>query len=223
MPIFKSAPTVKAFTQEWTTRFEAAIKAAAGKDGRLSRVEASRLSERTDSASLFSNTAVKLIDSFGQRSAAVNKLVDVARLEVERAAKLAAGPDGKLSLADAKKLPADLRDDFNWLRTSGVEPRQYTDAELKAVVKAEVLASLDSQRATKLPAPPATVRGRKPVVESISHPASNTRAIAYVANGTIYISRASPVPSPLVGWYKVGKLPAPKVNELVLDSAARKR
>jgi hypothetical protein len=200
---------VKAFTQEWTTRFEAAIKSAAGRDGRLSRTEARRLGERTDSAGLFSDSAVKLIDSFGTQSASVNKLVDVARVEVERAAKLAAGPDGRLSLADAKKLPIDLRDDFKWLRSSGVEPKQYTDAELKAVVKAEVLAYLDGGRATKLSGPPAVVRGRRPVVENIPHPASNTRAIAYVADGTIYLSRASPVPSPLVGWYKVGKLPPP--------------
>ncbi len=209
MPIFKSAPTVKAFTQEWTTRFEAALKLAAGRDGRVSRTEAKRLAERTDSNGLFSDSAVKMLDSFGQQSASVNKLVDVARIEVERAAKLAAGPDGKLSLADANKLPVDLRDDFKWLRTSGVEPKQYTDAELQAVVKREVLAYLDSGRGTKLSAPPAIVRGRRPTVENIPHAASNTRASAYVADGNIYISRASPVPSPLVGWYKVGKLPAP--------------
>lgn len=210
MPIFKSAPTVKAFTKEWTARFEAAIKSASGRDGRLSRVEASRLKERTGSAGLFSDSAVKLIDSFGQKSVSVNKLVDVARVEVERAARLAAGPDGRLSLTDAKKLPVDLRDDFKWLRTSGIEPKQYTDAELKAVVKAQVLAALDAGRGTRLSAPPAVVRGRRPVVESIPHPASNTRAIAYVADGNIYISRASPTPSPLVGWYKVGKLPPPQ-------------
>lgn len=209
MPIFKSAPTVQAFTKEWTTRFEAALKLAAGRDGRVSRTEARRLAERTDSNGLFSDSAVKMLDSFGQQSASVNKLVDVARIEVERAAKLAAGPDGKLSLADANKLPADLRDDFKWLRTSGVEPKQYTEAQLQAVVKREVLAYLDSGRATKLSGPPAIVRGRRPTVESIPHPASNTRAIAYVADGNIYISRASPVPSPLVGWYKVGKLPPP--------------
>lgn len=210
MPIFKTAPTVQAFTEEWTTRFEKAITAAAGRDGRLSRVEASRLAERSDSAGLFSNTAVKLLDSFGQQSASVNKLVDVARIEVERAAKLAAGPDGRLSLADAKKLPADLQDDFAWLRTSGVEPKQYTDAELKAVITREVLAYLDSGRARKLSGPPAVVRGRRPVVEHIPHPASNTRVSgAYVADGNIYISRASQTPSPLVGWYKVGKLPDP--------------
>lgn len=211
MPIFKSAPTVKAFTKEWTTRFEAALKLAAGRDGRLSRTEARRLGERTDSAGLFSDSAVKLIDSFGTQSASINKLVDTARIEVERAAKLAAGPDGKLSLADGQKLPVDLRDDFKWLRTSGVEPKQYTEAQLKAVVTREVLAYLDSGRATKLAGPPAVVRGRRPVVENIPHPASNTRVSgAYVADGNIYISRASPVASTgLVGWYKVGKLPDP--------------
>lgn len=209
MPVFKTAPTVSAFTEEWARRFEAAVRKASGKDGRISVTEARRLAEATSSDGLFSDTAVKVLDSFSQKTMSVNKLIDIARLEVELAVRDAAGPDGRLSLKDATRLPADIQDDFAWLRVSGVEPKQYTEAELKAAVTAEVLRALNDGTAKKLSAPPASVRGRRPVVESIPHPATNTRAIAYVANDTIYISRAASTPTSLVGWYEVGPLPPP--------------
>ncbi len=208
MPIFKTAPSVNAFMQEWSTRFEQAVRAASGKDGRISLTEAKRLAENTSSAGLFSDTAVKVLDSFNQKTMSVNKLIDVARLEVENAVRLAAGPDGRVSLADAKKLPGDLQDDFAWLRISSTEPKQYTDAQLKAVVTDEVNRFL-AKNPTKLSYVPGAVKGRKPVVEFVTHAPSNTRFSAYIADNIIYISRAASFPTPLVGWYKVGPLPPP--------------
>ena len=75
------------------------------------------------------------------------------------------------------------------------------------VIPAGELAALDGESATRLSRAPSAVRGRRPYIENVPHAASNTRALVYVANRTVYISRASPVPSPLVGWYRVGPLP----------------
>jgi hypothetical protein len=210
-PILKTAPTPTAFAKAWEKEFSSALEKAAGKDGRLSRTEARRLSERTDGAQVFSNNALKLLDTFGSQTSSISRLVAAGRAEAEAAAKAVAGSDGKVSLADGARLPQELRDDFLFLRGKGPVPQpQYTAAQLKAKVISIVTKALDDGTAVKLPSAPATVRGRNPVAEFIPHPPSNTRFAAWVANGVIYISRsAQTAGTGLVGFYKVGKLPPP--------------
>ena len=207
MPIIKTAPTPQAFAKAWAKEFEAAVKKAAGKDGRLSRTEAARIGELRDGSRVFGDTATKLMGT--RKTASVNKLVTEGMAVAEQAAIAAAGPNQKLSLTEGKKLnPGQLVDDFLYLRGK-VPPTGviHSPEQLAQVVTEMVLRALDNGTAVKLNAPPASVRGRRPVVENIPHPASNTRAIAYVADNIVYISRASPVPSPLVGWYRVGMVP----------------
>ncbi|MCC6333159.1 MAG: hypothetical protein IT380_04110 [Myxococcales bacterium] len=211
MAILKTAPSPRAFADAWSKEFEAAVKKAAGKDGKLTRTEAWRLRESRDQSRFFSDDALTLLSDLGQRSATVSRLVTAGKAKAEAAAAAVAGANGKLSLTEGGKLPAPLREDFLWLRgkvptTTG---KLYTDAQLKAVVTRLVTRALDDGTAVKLPAPPSAVRGRKPVVDSIAHPATRSRAIAYVAEDVIYISRAQPgpPPAPLAGWYRVGPLP----------------
>ncbi|GMU60539.1 MAG: hypothetical protein AMXMBFR34_23020 [Myxococcaceae bacterium] len=207
MTALKTPPTPRAFAKAWAREFEAAVKKAAGKDGRLSRVEASRMAEARDGSRVYGDTASLLMGT--RKTASVSTLVAEGMALAEQAAIAAAGSNRKLSLAEGKKLhPGQLVDDFLQLR-GRVPPTGiiYSPEQLAQVVTGMVQRALDNGTAVKLNAPPASVRGRRPVVDNIPHPASNTRAIAYVADHVVYISRASPVPSPLVGWYRVGMVP----------------
>lgn len=211
MPIIKSAPTPQAFAKAWAKEFEATVKQAAGRDGRLSRTEAARIAERRDGTRVFGDTATRLMGA--RKTASVSKLVSEGMAVAEQAAAAVAGANQKLSLAEGKRLsPGQMVDDFLYLR--GKVPATgviYSPEQLAQVVTDLVVRALDRGTAVKLNAPPASVRGRRPVVENIPHPASQTRAIAYVAENTVYISRATSSTSPearaLVGWYRVGMVP----------------
>lgn len=208
MPVLNRAPRPDEFARAWVDTYGAALREAAGKDGRISRTEASRIAERLDGGQRASDNVVNWLEAAGQKSVSVEKFLDVARGYVERMAARAAGADGRVSLVDAQSLPADLQQDFLALRGRVVDtPPALEGDALKAAVASQVLAALDADSATKLSRPPSVVRGRRPYIENLPHPASNTRAIVYVANRTVYLSRASSAPSPLVGWYRVGPLP----------------
>lgn len=127
--VLDSAPTPSNFTSAWTDAFAAAVRGAAGNDGRLSRAEADRLA----SSSLYGDNAVNWLDKKGQASVDVDKLIREAANYTFANGKRVAGQDGRISLADAKKLPQDLRDDYLSLRGKLVakSPRAAVEAAAK--------------------------------------------------------------------------------------------
>jgi hypothetical protein len=86
------------------------VRDAAGKDARLSANEASKVAEP------FKDNAENFLKATGQKSVSVEKLISSGYKYAFALADKAAGPDGRVSLADAEKLPADLKTDYLKLR-----------------------------------------------------------------------------------------------------------
>lgn len=210
-PDLPNTPNPAVFASAWTRRFEEAVTRAAARDGRLSRSEAKRISEREGFESLFSDDALAILSSTGQQTISIARIVELAHARALASATTAAGADGRLSLADGTKLRTTLRADFQWLRGKGGPGSGRTDAQLTADVRAEAERALLFSTARKLAGPPASVMGRNPIVDRIDHPSSKTWASVWMANGQIYLSRASSSPSPLVGWYHVGAVPTAEI------------
>jgi|JI10StandDraft_1071094.scaffolds.fasta_scaffold16852_3 hypothetical protein len=116
MPKISGAPSVNTFTTVWTNEFTAAVKRAAGTNGKLSAAEAKKMATRTDGDQMFADSAIALIKARGNKAVDVAALATDAKAYAKRAAEVAAGNDGKLSLADGAKLPKDLVEDFFFLR-----------------------------------------------------------------------------------------------------------
>ncbi|MBN2361672.1 MAG: hypothetical protein JXR83_19625 [Deltaproteobacteria bacterium] len=122
MPKLTKAPTVRQFTDAWMERFETAVRSAAGRDGRLSLNEAKKITQRDDALRLWGDNAVNYLETTGQKSVSVDKLLGAARSYVEKAAAEVAGPDrsagapATISLTEARLLKPDLVDDFFELR-----------------------------------------------------------------------------------------------------------
>lgn len=143
MPRIPNTPSVRTFTETWSTDFKEAVKKAAGKDGRLTMSEAQKLSQRTDADKVFADNAINYLKATGKQSVSVEVLATSAKAYAQRQAELAAGPDGKLSLADGAKLPSDLREDFFMLRGKSVAapaptPGTSVMPEVKAKLEAAV-------------------------------------------------------------------------------------
>lgn len=122
-----SAPSPARFATAWTSEFAAAVRGAAGTDGRLSLKEAERLAQ----SSMFGDNAVNWLIAKDQKSVDVEKLLKGGWAYAFATGKKAAGDDGRISLADAAaKLPADLRADYLYLRgKEGVPPANGLSAE----------------------------------------------------------------------------------------------
>ncbi len=116
MPRIPNTPSVRTFTETWSTDFKDAVTKAAGKDGRLTMTEAQKLATRPDADKAFADNAINYLKATGKQSVSVDVLATSAKAYAQRAAQVAAGPDGKLSLADGAKLPSDLVEDFFMLR-----------------------------------------------------------------------------------------------------------
>src|SRR4051812_38385446 len=108
MPRIPSAPSARVFAETWTADFKEAVKKAAGKDGRLTLSEAKKLAARPDADKVFADNAINYLKATGKQSVSVEVLAASAKAYAQRAAEVAAGPDGKISLADGAKLPDDL-------------------------------------------------------------------------------------------------------------------
>lgn len=119
MPRIPTTPSPKQFAETWSNDFKEAVKKAAGKDGRLSLSEATKLAQRPDADKMFADNAVNYLKTTGKQSVSVDVIARESHAYALRAAEVAAGPDKKLSLEDGKKLPADLREDFFLLRGKG--------------------------------------------------------------------------------------------------------
>lgn len=110
MPTLTSAPSPKTFATAWTRAFAADVRAAAGRDGRLSVNEATKMSDThaDNAANYFTRT--------GKKTVSVEKLIGDGYKYAFATAARVAGADGKVSLVDARNLPADLKNDFLALR-----------------------------------------------------------------------------------------------------------
>jgi len=207
MPRITTAPTPAQFAAAWKEEVADKVRAHAGRDGRLSTTEARRMAERLDSGKLAADNAVNYLAALGQDSVSVEKFLGDAEAYVKAQGENVAGANGRISLVEARLLPPDLRQDFEVLRGTAATPTPPDEAQLRTRVLDLVTHFLDDGAGTRLSRAPASVRGRRPYIENVPHPATRTRAIVYVAGGNVYLSRAASEPSPLVGWYKVGKLP----------------
>jgi hypothetical protein len=137
MPKISGAPSVNTFATVWTNEFTAAVKRAAGSNGKLSAAEAKKMAASTNGDQLFADSAAALLKAKGNKATSVEVLAADAKAYAKRAAEVAAGADGKLSLADGAKLPKDLVEDFFFLR--GVKPPvagALSLAEFKSQVEA---------------------------------------------------------------------------------------
>src|SRR5438034_287269 len=154
--VFKTAPTPAQFAEAWAKQFEATVTAAAGRDGRLSVSEASRI------ADVFGDNAQAYLAEHHQKTVSPSVLVEAGRKFALEQATAAAGPDGRLSLEDAKKLDASLQADFFMLRGKGPAPAPFrTDAELKADVRQAVIDGFKNGTALKLSTTPPELTGRQ--------------------------------------------------------------
>lgn len=111
-----NTPSVRVFTETWSTDFKEAVKKAAGSDGRLTMSEAKKLATVPGADKVFADNAINYLKATGKQSVSVEVLATSAKAYAQRAAEVAAGVDGKLSLADGAKLPDDLKEDFFMLR-----------------------------------------------------------------------------------------------------------
>lgn len=134
MPKLRTAPTPQGFAKEWTREFAAAVRRAAGKDGRLSVREAKRIASRQGAAALFSDNASNFLREKGQRSVDVEKLIAAGHRYAAAVADKAAGRDGRVSHADASALPADLRADYAYLRGKGLDELRPVPGDSKRLM-----------------------------------------------------------------------------------------
>lgn len=211
-PDLPNTPSPATFAEAWARRFEEAVRLGAGADARLSRSEAMRMDELDGWEGLFGDDARAILFPSGQQTMSVPVLLEKARARALTSATSASGGDGRLSLPDGStKLYGSLRRDFLWLRGKLGLARSRTPAELGAIAGRIVLAAIDAGTAVRLPAVPPNAAGRKPILERLEHPASNTWGEVFLVEGRIYWSRAASAgPSvPLVGWYDAGPMPPP--------------
>ncbi|MHB8878382.1 MAG: phosphatase domain-containing protein [Myxococcaceae bacterium] len=142
-------PTAAQFAEAWTKEIlEPAVKALAGRDGRLSATEAGKTSTLTGAASHAADNLKDVFQATGAKSsAAVSTVLAAGRRYALEAAQRAAGADGRISAADMAKL-ASLQADFSFLRG----PERYSNAVAQSVLAAHGLSDLPAllQKATEL-------------------------------------------------------------------------
>lgn len=121
----------------------------------------------------------------GQKTVGVEKLIREIRADAVATANEIAGPNQRLSLLEARLLPDRFREDFFYLRGKGL-PKRVEPADIRSWAEAQVKAALDQESAVRLPAPPWQVRGQRPLIDYLPHPASHTHARVYVAHNELY-------------------------------------
>ena len=149
MPRIPKTPTVKTFVETWSADFKEAVKKAAGPDGKLTSAEAKKLAKHPSSDRMFADTAVNYFKTTGTKSVDVDVIAADMKAYAQRAATAAAGADGTLSLADGKKLPTDLKEDFFVLR--GKAEVAPLDVPASAAMKAARTALLAATKDLLMP------------------------------------------------------------------------
>lgn len=116
MPTLGNGPSPKQFATAWTRGFAAAVRDAAGRDGRLSLNEARQIAKRSDGLAVYGDNAVNYLEKTGQQSVSVEKLIGKGHDYAFALAERVSGGNNRVSLVEAEDLPADLRADFMALR-----------------------------------------------------------------------------------------------------------
>jgi hypothetical protein len=116
MPVLPKAPSPQEFAKTWTRGFARAVREAAGRDGRLSRSEGAQIAARTDGLSVYADNVENFFEETGQKSVAVEKLIGTGHNYAEAQAERVGGDNQRVSLLEARMLPADLRTEFFALR-----------------------------------------------------------------------------------------------------------
>lgn len=116
MPVLKNAPSPQEFANRWTRGFAKAVRDASGRDGRLSRNEGSQIAERGDALVRYADNVAGWFEATGQQSVSVDKLIAHGHAYAKANGERVAGDNQKMSLLEARSLPADLRPDFFELR-----------------------------------------------------------------------------------------------------------
>ncbi|MFH1811737.1 MAG: hypothetical protein ABIJ09_23560 [Pseudomonadota bacterium] len=152
MSVLNRAPKVTQFVEAWSQRFERAVKDAAGRDGRLSLNEARSIAERDDGLRLWADNAVNYLESKGQQTVSVRKLLGAAERYAFASATRIAGSNQQISLLEARLLPPDLVDDFFMLRgqrAAEVDPlAQPAAPRIEVHAEPPITASVDGDSIT---------------------------------------------------------------------------
>ncbi len=209
MAILNSAPTPAKLAEGWEQRFGPPLRRAAGRDGVLTGAAIDRLAQETNTDREAADNAKAILDASGQRSMNVEKMLKLIGAATVNGAQNAVGPTGKIALERAELLPANLRPDFLLMRGRLPEVAPLSPAEVRRIITQMALDALDNGTAQKISGVPYGARGVRALVERVEHPASNTHFRISIIRNQVWISRASQVPSPLVGWYKIGAAPSP--------------
>lgn len=126
MPKLASNPTIDKAAQAWTRGFASAVRAAAGDSGRLTPAKAEGMTGP------YADNAKNYFDRTGKSWAKADTLIESGARYVRAQAAEVAGSDGRLSLKDIRRLPADLVDDVLILRGK-LSPPAAAPAGLQAL------------------------------------------------------------------------------------------
>jgi hypothetical protein len=129
MPVLRSNPTVDKAANAWTRGFAAAVRDAAGDSGRVTPNKAK------DMTGAYADNVQNYFQFSGKAWANADTVIDSGANYVRDRMTTAAGADGKLSLADIQKLPADLVDDVLILRGKLKPAKPMDTVALKAALK----------------------------------------------------------------------------------------
>lgn len=130
MPKLNSAPTPKQFATAFTRHFAAEVRNAAGRDGRLS------LNEATKMDPAFADNALNYLEKKDQKSVSTEKLIGAAYGYALATGSKVAGNGNRISLVEARMLPDDLQANFLALR--GKDAPAVQDVALSSAEKQNI-------------------------------------------------------------------------------------
>lgn len=115
-----AGPSPQRFADTWVKDvLKPAVEKAAGNDGHVNLTELD--ADLAAEALLASDNMRDLLESSGSPSMTKEALLEAGHRFALEHATHAAGPDKRISMADAEKLPENLKADFNYLRTGELE------------------------------------------------------------------------------------------------------
>jgi hypothetical protein len=120
------APTPSALADAWIARYGQAVRDAAGRDGRLSRAEADRMTAGTPLQQEAADNVAAFFDRTGQQTVSAERFLAAERARIVDEAGRVAGRGNRVSLLEARLLPRDLADDARALRGAPATPAPTT-------------------------------------------------------------------------------------------------
>jgi hypothetical protein len=112
-------PSPAQLARAYKDTFTDPITYAGGRDGRISRAAAKKIQSKGGVDSLIADNVLNYLAATGQKSVSSKKFLDVVCTYAGRTAAKVAGTNQRLSLAEIRKMPVDLRSDIRYLRGQG--------------------------------------------------------------------------------------------------------